>query len=623
MNEAQRAALVTEFGAHRLLQLARTNVLAPAGAQFADDCMAAAAAAANNPQRIAGLIAQLNDPSSERRAIARNDLSATGREGAAAVLEALAREADPQRRAALATAAAALHPLVDGPLLAMLSTTDAVLRSEVTALLARLGVAQAWPFVPSASRSPDKLLDEAIARYTAGTRPFATDELNRVELWHWSDKSKRLIPGLYSAEDAQVIWLARLARAQAALRPDQLAYQRRAWVFGLEAAGRIGSLSQGDQLAGLETGILNDVLADALAQRYYDAVVAAADELGRRRDSSVLYAADGQPAPLACALGAANRHVRFAALRAIMAMEPASPFPGSSRVAEALAWFAGGTGERQAIVAMPTNLQASDLVGMLAAHDIAAEAANRGRQAIDAATALSDLEMIFIDMDIVGPDVRQVLYELRISVTTGDVPIVILAASNRLEAAQRLAAEHRRVIAVPRPHSGDALRHVLDQLVTIAARDVSSPEFRATQAAAAMGWLARLLTDDRSFYDVRRASGAIEAALAYEGTAKSSIAALAALGTPISQRAIVHYASDDSLPVASREGAAQAFRASVDRFGLLLTSDEIVAQYDRYNASVAADAQTQRILGQLLDTIESRRFSSLEGALEPRANGAK
>lgn len=155
------------------------------------------------------------------------------------------------------------------------------------------------------------------------------------------------------------------------------------------------------------------------------------------------------------------------------------------------------------------------------------------------------------------------------------------------------------------------------------AREAVLPEVRTTQAAAAMNWLAKIAADNRSFYEVRRAAGAIEAALAHEETAGSSIAALAVLGTPASQRALVDYASDGSLPVAARGEAARAFHASVSRFGVLLTTDEIAAQYDRYNASAAADSQTQQVLGALLDTIESRRVSRLESARAPHANGEK
>ncbi len=89
MSDAQRAELVTQFGSQRMLQLAKSAELAPAGAAFADACMRAAAALANDPRRIAQLVAQLTDPSPEVRSIARNDLSALGKAGAVATLEAL------------------------------------------------------------------------------------------------------------------------------------------------------------------------------------------------------------------------------------------------------------------------------------------------------------------------------------------------------------------------------------------------------------------------------------------------------------------------------------------------------------------------------------------------------
>ena len=166
--------------------------------------------------------------------------------------------------------------------------------------------------------------------------------------------------------------------------------------------------------------------------------------------------ADGQQSPLANALTHANRRVRFAALRAILTLDPPSPFPGSSRVPEVLSWFADGVGERRAMVAMPTNLMSTDVAGMLSAHGLEGEATNHGREAIDRARELADLEMIFVDMDIAMPDVRQVLYELRTRPETGQIAIALLAADGRLPAAQRLAGEHERVVAISRPHTAEA-----------------------------------------------------------------------------------------------------------------------------------------------------------------------
>jgi CheY-like chemotaxis protein len=402
-----------------------------------------------------------------------------------------------------------------------------------------------------------------------------------------------------------VIWSSRLARLLVQLRPENRGYQRQAWVLGLEAAGLINTTT--GMLDGADTGFLNDVLADALAVNYPHAAMAVADELGRRRDASVLYPADGQPSPLAAALAHSNRDVQFAALRAIMSIDPASPYPGSSRLPEALEWFANAAGQRRAVVAMPTHLDATDLAGMLAAHGLQADAANRGRDAIELAHAAADIEMIFVDMDILVPDVRQVLYELRTAPATAQIPIAILAADGRLPAASRLASEHQLTLATPRPHTPEVLARVVGQLNNLAGRSAVSANERVAQAAEAMNWLSQLLSSNRAFYDLVRTAPAIELALYRPATATTAIRALAKLGTPQSQRTLVNLASQSILAGSLRRDAAQAFHTSVQGRGVLLTTDEILALYDRYNASATADTETQEILGSVLDAIESRR----------------
>ncbi len=605
LTNEQRAALVDEFGSRSMLQLARSKELAPAGAQFAEACMAAAAALANSPQRITALVAQLNDPSQEVRVAARNDLAATGQLGVAATLEALAREADRDRRTAIAGAVAQMDPLAVGPLLAMLSTNDPALRAEVAAILKHLGAPQAIPLLPADRAIAERALTDAIGRYSSGTPPFAVDENNEVELWHWNDATKRLTAARYAPDNARIIWTARLARALAQVRPDNHEYKRQAWLLGLEAAGLVGT-SQ-NLLSRIDLNLIDEVLAAALEDNYPHAAIAAANELGRRRDANVLYTADGQSSPLARAVRHIDRRVRFAALSAIMALNPTAPYPGSSYVPKALAWFATSAGDRHALVAMPTNLAASDLAGMLAAHGIDAEATNSGRDAVDTARETADLEMILIDMDILRPGVRQVLYELRVPPKTSKVPIALLAAEGRLEAAEQIASEHDLVLATSRPHSSEVLARIVERLWQLAGPAYVPPEQRAAEALQAVNWLAQLLAGDHSIYELHVAAPALEEALYRQEIAGTAMDALAKLGTPESQRSLLNFASQSTFPIALRSQAANAFQASVRSRGLLLTTDEIHAQYDIYNASENADAETQAVLGSLLDAIESRR----------------
>jgi hypothetical protein len=507
LTEDQRSALVAEFGSRDMLRLARAKELAPAGAEFADACMAAAAAQANDPERIDALVKQVTDPAPEIRQMAARDLAATGQGGVVATLEALAKATSGNQRAALVAAAAEMHPLVVGPLLAMLDTQDAALRADATALLDRLRVPQAVPLLVEDPAQRQHALREAIERFQQGTPPFPADEANRVALWRWDDASNTLSSERFAAPEARIIWLSRLANELAELRPEDSGDRRRAVVLGLEAAHYLPASRRSPaigQLAAADVPSINAVLADALRADYAHAAVAAIDALAKRGDPGALLLRTAQPSPLATALGHGDRRVRFAALRTIMALDPPSPYPGSSRVPDALAWFAGSSGGRQALVAMPTLAASTNLAGMVAAHDLEAQATNRGRDAVDLARDMADLEMIFVDVDILAPGIRQVVYELRLSPVTRNIPVALLAADGRLDAAERLAAEHDRVIAVPRAHSDDVLSRYIARLQTLAGRDPVSPDERASQAADARAWLDQLART-RPFYTIRRA----------------------------------------------------------------------------------------------------------------------
>ena len=305
--------------------------------------------------------------------------------------------------------------------------------------------------------------------------------MNQVEIWKWNDATKKLSSVRVPADQAQVLWIARLAGELARIRPGNYDDQRRALVLRLQAAGIAGAATNSidtARLAQADPRQLSDALAEALEHNYSHAARVLVEALSKHATAEILLTADGKPSPLAQALRSPNRRVRFAALKTIMAINPANPYPGSSFVPDALAWFADGMGDDTAVVAMPTIAAAGDLAGRLAAFNLVAEATNRGRDAVDLSLAMPDLRIILIDMNIIEPDIRQCVYELRIHPTTGDIPIAILAADGRLNAAKRIASEHTRVIAVPRPHSPAVLAGIVEQLNTLAAADVATPEER-------------------------------------------------------------------------------------------------------------------------------------------------
>jgi len=141
----------------------------------------------------------------------------------------------------------------------------------------------------------------------------------------------------------------------------------------------------------------------------------------------------------------------------------------------------------------------------------------------------------------------------------------------------------------------------------LAGHNATSPDERAARSKRAIAWMGQLLADGPRFYDLHRQADVIEAAALRSEISSESIAALAALGTPAGQRTLADLASLQTIPIDTRRAAAEAFGQSVQQHGLLLTSVEILGQYDRYNASASADAATQQVLGAVLNAIELER----------------
>jgi len=72
---------------------------------------------------------------------------------------------------------------------------------------------------------------------------------------------------------------------------------------------------------------------------------------------------------------------------------------------------------------------------------------------------------------------------------------------------------------------------------------------------------------------------------------------LGVINSAESQRTLVEVASRFTLPLAVRQAAAKAFSRKHPEHGILLTSEEIRRQYQRYNESEKLDAATQTRAG--------------------------
>ena len=87
---------------------------------------------------------------------------------------------------------------------------------------------------------------------------------------------------------------------------------------------------------------------------------------------------------------------------------------------------------------------------------------------------------------------------------------------------------------------------------------------------------------------------------------------LGRIGSLQAQRTLVDFANLRTQTAAARQAAAAGFAQSVARFGVLLTRDEILQQYDLYNANAGRDRATHDVLSSILDALE--RKTAIAGA---------
>jgi hypothetical protein len=122
-------------------------------------------------------------------------------------------------------------------------------------------------------------------------------------------------------------------------------------------------------------------------------------------------------------------------------------------------------------------------------------------------------------------------------------------------------------------------------------------------------WKALIAADKNLLnrFGLLRQEASLINALANPTLTAPAAAVLGELGTPKAQTGLIEVASQPGRAIADRQAAAAAFKVAVKHRGIMLTKQQILLQYERYNLSETLDKPTQAVLADILDTLESRR----------------
>ena len=634
-------ALHNEFGSSIFVRMAVAKDLPEEARILADAVLDAAHSASQDPARIQSLINRLGNPRPEVRRAAVNDLQSAGTTALGPLMQSLKDPSQEARHKGVRITILKLGNTAVEPLIGMLSAEDDALRARAIEMLGLLGSPRGMLYLvrPALDESgpaeiqlaaqrallnivatipspweATRLLEERASEHFNGAPPLTPNADDLTELWDWDAETRRSVPRLYEARDAATVVAAQLAEDLFALAPTNETYRRLYLMTGLEATKTIEGLAQplnrgagtpAERMKTLGMAAIEDVLWHAIEDQRMAAAIGAAELLGDIGDATLLAAAGGRPSTLSRCLQHPNRRLRFAAAEAVVKIDPRRRFAGSSHLIATLAYMLQTTGERRALVGHPRSQLGQTLVGMLDERGFVADVQATGRQIFREAVTSPDIELLLVSDTVGNPPPHELIQMLRRDVRTANLPVGLISRGETADSNRRFADSDPRTIVVPFPGDSRSLSVVVRRLLSLHPRELIMTDERDTQAMAALEWLTRFVdAEDYDFHDVLCHQSAIISAMDVPGLATSAAPLVGLIGSSLAQRTLVTMASQPGRPLAHRQAAAAGFAQAVARRGIMLTSDEILIQYDKYNRSRIQDAETQQVLASILDAIE-------------------
>ena len=436
------------------------------------------------------------------------------------------------------------------------------------------------------------------------------------EVWFWLPDEKRFGSRLLTGEPERYFRAARLARrllAQHAEQPNAAplyaltAAGLAQWQVGLterlplEASELQGAVAQA---AFIQSTFRSPMLLGALdLALQHDAVAGALgliDLLSRRTDEadSLLSSPHGQPSPLAAALRAPNRRVRWAAADAIATLHPHGDFKGSCDLARFLQQAINSRGDRVALVIDPNPRRAAVVAGNLAAVGYTPVTRRDGRGAMEVVVNHLDLELIVISTQTYEPAYTELLQELRHDYRARQIPLAVLGEQADLQGADAiLLDEYDNVTTFPYPVDESATHVLANRLEQLADPHDATAAERAAHAKRALQHLIAWNPPpaDRMVTDL----GGVAA------WGEHAIPLLGNLGTEEAQQALLNLAADGTLSPGVRNAASQALARSMQQYGINLRVELIHEQWTRFQNQSEID-ESSRNLFEVLD-VASRR----------------
>lgn len=616
-DDATLLRLRQEHGPALFLRLANNDDLQPASTDLLDQINEVFRRHADDPERIDGLLADLQEGPQKRQAA----LLALRNTGAAAVPRILQHLADASQAGGadryLQTLVQMGEPVIP-PLLGALQAPDADLRAAVVQVLGRIGSRDVVPhlwhpaFAESQPGGVRSAAREALARLLSGSRArveeissyrvadrlkqVAVDhyrgasaeavEGEAVPVWSWDPEQETVAVSRLSPRRASLNAGTRLARQALELsgnRTDlQALYVGLSLALAVERSGwdrpvPTGPGSAYDRALTAGPEVLSEALSGALENQNAASAWALLQTLSRVGSNDQLSKKGAEQSPIVAALNYPHPRVQLAAATTVLELAPETRFPSAHRVVAILARTLN-SGRSAAVVVDPNVQRGRDLAGMLSGMGYDATVAGTGQEGFRTAAERGDVELILLHMNTIRWGLSQTVANLRADARTAFLPIAVYGPEGMQSEVASLIQRHPLTTSVVTPHRSEYLSEQLRPFLNEIRSPRISEQERAERKAVAVSWLADIADrGDEGLFDLTAAEDALIRAAGEPRLASHALRAMGSVPTRDIQEQLQRLAVNPDKSADTRRAAAVQLSRHIRRHGLLLSQRGIRA----------------------------------------------
>ena len=641
LTDEQSYNLFKEVGSDVIFLITNRRGLEPEGAAFGKAVLDAADRFATAGERITRLTnTAIRDEDKFKRSQALTDLRILGDSGAAMLIEKLVDPEYEQYWPRIRQAVGLFGEFAEGPLLAGLESNSLKLRVESLHLIGNLKSTDAidsliLPMLSSTStdlqrevarRSINRLLGrvpdytECASRlyrssynYLMDNVIIGSDAQQRIKWWRWDADSRAFVSSQMTAKTVARIRGFQRANALVELNPGNQDYRRLYWVARLETAKLTAGIGLPLPMLMLEqfTRTMNyqlapEVLNMALELNRIPAAIAACELMGAFGRQEFLESRSGTSSALTRALSFGSVRLKNAACEAIFKIDPYESFMGSSDYLSSLIYLSRSSGFRTALVGHQNLETAQSIAALTGRSGYQATATTTSQQLFDLAKDDPDLQLLVISDKLTKPGFSELVQAIRSSSQTQQIPILLMVEPESTARAERLADRYDNILVSPMVLSDVVIARQINNLREAQDYQDASQSERVDFSVAALEYLAHYAASPQrySFLDIAGHQDRLIGGLSSMAKAANTCKVLGQLGTADAQASLLATANNQTLPLSLRNVAAESFDTAVQRRGLMLSRQQILNQYDLYNASETQPLDSQQIMGSLLDSIE-------------------